>query len=109
MDTKKFDELMTTIQNKLGKESSSKIADDIGTLITDNANMNNQISNKDKQIEQLKTDKENLIATNGNLLQQISMSEKDLGFPEDKNKNDDKAKEPFSFKKQFDEKGNFIN
>lgn len=108
MDTKKFDELMTNIQNKLGKESSSKIADDIGTLITDNANMNNQISNKDKQIEQLKTDKENLITTNGNLLQQISMSEKDLGFPEDKNKNDE-PKEPFSFRKQFDEKGNFLN
>ena len=36
MQEKEFEKLTNTMQEKLGKENASKIADDIGTLITDN-------------------------------------------------------------------------
>lgn len=108
MNKEDFGKFINGIQEKLGKENSSKIADDLGTLITDNSKMNSDIDKKNKQIEQLKTDKENLITTNGNLLQQITMGEKeDLDYNKNKQK-EEKPKEPFSFMKQFDKNGNFI-
>ena len=104
MKKEDFEKLTNGMQEKLGKENSSLIADDIGTLITDNNLMLSQIEKQQEEINKLKTDKENLINTNGNLLQQISM-----GVDEPKNKVEkEKTPEKFSFKSCFDEKGNFI-
>jgi len=64
MNNEEFNNLQISIQEKLGKESSALIADDLGTLLADNNNVNNLIDSKDKEIEKLKADKENLIATN---------------------------------------------
>lgn len=110
MKKEEMENLTTSIQEKLGKEASAKIADDLGKLITDNAQMNKEIENRNSQITKLKQDKENLIATNGNLLQQVAMGEdfssniisrsRQAGETEEK-------KKPFSFKDCFDEKGNF--
>lgn len=96
--------LFKGIEKKLGKDNYSKIADDIGVLITDNETMNNTLANKDEQIEQLNKDKEILITANGNLLQQVGMGEE----PKKDEEKEDK-KEKLSFKNAFDEKGNFIN
>lgn len=96
--------LFKGIEKKLGKDNYSKIADDIGVLITDNETMNNTIANKDEQIEQLNKDKEVLITANGNLLQQVGMGEE---IKKDEDKEDEKPK--ISIKSVFDEKGNFIN
>ncbi len=110
MEVKKFEEITNQIIKKVGKENAGLIADDIGLLITDNTQMNNTISSKDKEIEKLSKDKENLITTNGNLLQQISMG-KDEGNPFDrKNEEDEKPKtkaKDFDFRTVFDDKGNF--
>ena len=104
MKKEDFEKLTNGMQEKLGKENSSLIADDIGTLITDNNLMLSQIEKQQQEIEKLKTDKENLINTNGNLLQQISM-----GVEETKNKEEkENTPKKFSFKSCFDEKGNFI-
>ena len=96
--------LFKGIEKKLGKDNYSKIADDIGVLITDNETMNNTLANKDEEIQQLNKDKEILITANGNLLQQVGMGE-------DPKKDEEKEgkKEKLSFKNAFDEKGNFIN
>lgn len=104
MKKEDFENLTNTMQEKLGKESSSLIADDIGTLITDNSNMNAEIERQNQIIEKLKQDKENLITTNGNLLQQISMG---VEKPKTVEKETTTPKK-FSFKSCFDEKGNFI-
>lgn len=98
--------LFNSIEKKIGKDNYSKIADDIGVLITDNETMNNTISNKDEEIKQLNKDKEILITANGNLLQQVGMGEE----PPKPNEDDSsKGKPKISLKSAFDEKGNFIN
>ena len=107
MKKEEMENLTTSIQEKLGKEASAKIADDLGKLITDNAQMNKEIENRNSQITKLKQEKENLITTNGNLLQQVAMGE-DLTFLGSQNKQKEEPKKPFSFKDCFDEKGNFI-
>ena len=104
MIEKKFEELTNAMQEKLGKENSSLIADDIGTLITDNSAMNKELKQKDDLIAKLRQDKENLIQVNGNLLQQVAMGEEDTVA---KPKEEEKRK-PLNFRTVFDEKGNFI-
>lgn len=105
MNVKDFEKQMNSIQKKLGKETASLIADDIGALITDNANVNKELEDKEKMINNLKQDKENLIAVNGNLLQQVAVGK------EDDSKKDDEDKKPkiINFKSGFDKSGNFIN
>lgn len=105
MKKEDFEKLTNGMQEKLGKENSSLIADDIGILITDNQNMLSQIEKQQNEITKLKQDKENLITTNGNLLQQVSMGVDDS--KKNKEKQDEQPKK-FSFKSCFDEKGNFI-
>lgn len=103
MQEKDFNKLTTTMQEKLGEEAS-KIADDIATLITDNSATNKIIKEKDAMIEKLKQDKEALIQVNGNLLQQVAMGEEDVHINKQE---EEKKREPFSFKSVFDENGNF--
>lgn len=101
---KKFEEFAAQMQEKLGKENASLIADDIGTLITDNSVMNKELKQKDDLIARLRQDKENLIQVNGNLLQQVAMGEEDTVA--NKPKEEEKRK-PLNFRDVFDEKGNF--
>lgn len=65
--------------------------------------MNNTISNKDTEINDLKNTNEILITANGNLLQQVGVGEE----PKDEEKEKEDTKPKFSFKNAFDEKGNF--
>lgn len=106
MTEKEFEKITKSIQDKLGKENTSLIADDLGKLITDNGTMNTEMKQKDDQITKLKQDKEALITTNGNLLQQVAMGNEDNLI----NKNETKPEEPpkpFDYRSVFDEKGNF--
>lgn len=99
--------LTDSIQQKLGKDAVGIIADDLGKIITDNAQMNTEIENRDNKIKGLESDKELLTTTNGRLLQQVTMGEE---TPRNTYKNNEEKQEkpkPFSFKSIFDEKGNF--
>ena len=103
-------ELITkSIQKKLGKETSSKIADDMASILTIKSNYEKQSKEYQDEIKELKNDKEVLITANGNLLQQVSMgTEADL---EDKRKEKEENKtsaKDFNFSAMFDSKGNFI-
>lgn len=102
MKKEEFENKMNTIQEKLGKENASLIADELGLLITDNAQMNKDLENKDNEISKLKTDKENLQEANINLLQQIPM-----GDDFRKEKEPEEKKKEIDFRSAFDEKGNF--
>lgn len=104
MNKEDFEKLTNSMQEKLGKENSGLIADDIGNLLSYNNTMLSQIDKQEKEIEKLKQDKENLITANGNLLQQVSMG---LDKKELKKEQEEKPKK-FSFRSCFDEKGNFI-
>lgn len=106
MIEKDFEKVTKSIQEKLGKDNVGLIADDLGLLITDNTTMNESLRKKDEQITKLQQDKEALITTNGNLLQQVAMGDEDSLI----NKKEDKEPEPikpFDYRSVFDEKGNF--
>lgn len=107
MKREEHEKIINSIQEKLGDESSSLIADDLGILITDNVSMNETIENKNNEITKLQSDKEMLVTTNGNLLKQVGMGVDTNAMNE--NKNEKVEKKEFSFKSIFDEKGNFIH
>jgi len=100
--TKVFD----SIQEKIGKENSAAIADDLGTLITKNSETIQALKSKDTEIATLKSTNAKLVAANGNLLQQIPMSDED---PAGSRPEPEKEPAPFSMKACFDSRGNFIN
>ena len=73
MTTEDFNKLINGMKEKLGDENTSKIANDLAILISDNANINKDLKTKDDTIQKLNTDKDTLINTNGKLLQQIAV------------------------------------
>lgn len=99
-----LEEKLKEMQEKIGKENSGKIADDIATIISYDSARSKDIKNKDEEITKLKNDKEMLIQANGNLLQQISSESEEILKPKTEEKAD---KKPFDFRSVFDEKGNF--
>lgn len=98
-----------TIQEKIGKEKASLIADNIATILSNNMQMNSVIADKDKKIDALNKDKEGLMQTNMNLLQQIPMGREEDKKPE-KPKETPKSEKAsyFDYNKCFDENGDFI-
>ena len=106
MIEKEFEKITKSIQDKLGKENTSLIADDLGKLITDNSTMNKEIKQRDERISKLEQDKEALITTNGNLLQQVAMGDDSSLINTNEPKNEE-SKKPFDYRSVFDEKGNF--
>ena len=103
---KEFEKITKSIQDKLGKENTSLIADDLGKLITDNATMNKDLKQREERISKLEQDKEALITTNGNLLQQVAMGDEGGLINKNEQKEDEPPK-PFDYRSVFDEKGNF--
>lgn len=91
-----------SMQEKLG-ESAGVIADDIGLLITGNANTQKALVAKDEEIKRLTSTNEKLVLANGNLLKQIPV-EKSL--PPEKTS---EVEQPtsISLKDAFDARGNF--
>ena len=96
-----IEEYTNKIQEKLGKEESGKIADDIAKILTYDNKLQKDIHDRDQEINKLKKDKEMLIEANGNLLQSIPMGKEQEKKPEDD------EKKPFDFRSVFDEKGKF--
>lgn len=106
MTEKEFEKITKSIQDKLGKENTSLIADDLGKLITDNATMNKDLKGREERISKLEQDKEALITSNGNLLQQVAMGDESGLINKNETKEDEPSK-PFDYRSVFDEKGNF--
>ncbi|MBO7080021.1 MAG: hypothetical protein J6W64_09465 [Bacilli bacterium] len=64
-------EISDKIQEKLGKEESGKIADDIANILIFEESNNKIIEEKNETIKKLNKDKEMLIQANGNLLLKV--------------------------------------
>ena len=99
-----FEETLTKMQEKIGKDEAAKIADDIASLLSYDNSRTKDINKRDKKIEKLEKDKEMLIEANGNLLQQISVETKDI---EPQAQNEEESK-PIDIRSAFDKNGNFI-
>jgi hypothetical protein len=63
--------ITNSIEEKLGKENSAVIADDIGLLMTGNAKAQENLQNLQGQVNDLKAKNEKLVLANGNLLKQV--------------------------------------
>lgn len=105
MNEDELTKIFDSIQEKVGKENSAAIADDLGTLITKNSETIQALKSKDTEIANLKSTNAKLVAANGNLLQQIPMSDED---PAGSRPEPEKEPAPFSMKACFDSRGNFI-
>lgn len=105
MDDKIIEQLSGAIDSKLGKEASAKIADDLGIIITENANTQRLLASQKEEIAQLKKSNEALVAANGNMLKRITVQEnfKPEGFEDP-----EPERKQYSAKDMFDEKGNFL-
>ena len=73
MKNEEFKKVIEGIQNKLGKENSGVIADDLGTLISDNITMNKTITEKDDIIKEKEDLNQKLVFANSSLLQQVGV------------------------------------
>lgn len=96
--------IVDTIQEKLGKEESGKIADSLANILIIEESNSKTIKEKDEIIEKGKKDREMLIEANGNLLLHQSQAKEEDSFFEGKK---EEKNEPFDFRSIFDEKGKF--
>lgn len=101
----KMQDIIDSMNAKLGKETSAMIADDISQMLSFESESTKTIQNKDKEISRLKDNNEKLITANGNLLQQISSESEEILSP--KQPEVEASKEPFNFESVFDKNGNF--
>lgn len=98
-------EIVDKVQQKLGKEESAKIADDLANILVLEESNNKLIQEKENKINSLKNDKDMLIQANGNLLLQVPQAKDTDSFFEGSNKKEESEKQ-FDFRTIF-ENGKF--
>lgn len=92
-----------SLQEKLGEENSAVIADDLGELITINANTQKSLAEKDKEIARLTAVNEKLVISNGNLLKRVPAEHQSVTVERQQSVEET----PISFDDIFDKNGNF--
>ena len=108
MTDEEFLKITDSMADKLGKDNSALIADDIGLLINGNTSAQNALREKDEEIARLKANNEKLVLANGNLLKQIPVERHDdapRGTVD--NSSNAEVKEEFSWNQIFDSHGRF--
>jgi hypothetical protein len=103
MGDEELTKFLDGVQEKLGKENSALIADDLGILISSNAETQKALKDRDAKIEKLRERNEKLILANGNLLKQIPAEGSEPVSREDRSE-----KKAISFNEIFDTHGNFL-
>lgn len=104
MSDEELTKFLDGMQEKLGPENSAVIADDLGILISSNAEAQKRSKAKDEKIKQLTAHNEKLILANGNLLKQMPVENSE---PADRD--DDKPKKRINLNDAFDAHGRFIH
>ena len=100
-----INEFTDSLQKKLGDEQNAIIADDLGTLITKNAETQKELAERQQEIERLKSLNEKLVVTNGNLLKQVPAEKSSNTNPDEKQET---VNTKIDLKSAFDANGNFI-
>jgi hypothetical protein len=104
MSDEELTKFIDGLQDKLGKENSAVIADDLGILISSNAETQKALKSRDEKIEKLRERNEKLILANGNLLKQIPAE-----GSEAVQKSEETKKKSTSFSDIFDAHGRFLH
>ena len=108
MKNEDFKNFVGKMQEKLGKENSAIISDDLATLISDNITMNEEISKRDNSIKEKDDLNKKLVSANSSLLQQVgTASSEDSPIPK-KKITEEVTEEKISWEDCFDKKGNFL-
>lgn len=105
MSDEELTKFIDGMQEKLGKENSAIIADDLGILISSNAEAQKSLRDRDEKIKQLTAHNEKLILANGNLLKQMPVEHSE---PADR-RDDDAPKRKINLNDAFDAQGRFIH
>ena len=104
MGDEELTKIIDGLQDKLGKENSAVIADDLGVLISRNAETQKALKDRDEKIEKLRERNEKLILANGNLLKQIpAEGSEPVKYHEQKAEN-----KAITFNDIFDAHGKFL-
>lgn len=104
MGDEELTKIIDGLQDKLGKENSAVIADDLGVLISRNAETQKALKDRDEKIEKLRERNEKLILANGNLLKQIpAEGSEPVKYHEEK-----AEKKAITFSDIFDAHGKFL-
>ncbi len=104
MGDEELTKIIDGLQDKLGKENSAVIADDLGVLISRNAETQQALKDRDEKIEKLRERNEKLILANGNLLKQIpAEGSEPVKYHEEK-----AEKKAITFSDIFDAHGKFL-
>lgn len=106
MSDDELTKIIDGMQEKLGKENSAIIADDLGILISGNAEAQKRSQAQDEKIKQLTAHNEKLILANGNLLKQMPVEHSE---PADRRDDDDAPKRKINLNDAFDAHGRFIH
>lgn len=106
MTDEEITQFSDNLQSKLGDESMATIADDIGTLITKNAEAQKLQKESQAEIERLKSLNEKLVITNGNLLKQVPTEHREPKV-NDKSKDASETVTHINLADAFDKNGNF--
>lgn len=97
--------IVDTIQEKLGKEESGKIADSLANILIIEEAHTKTLKEKNALIDKQKKDKEMLIEANGNLLLHQAQAKEEESFFDEQTKKEEHK--PFDFRTIFDNKGKF--
>lgn len=103
MTDEELTRITDSLQQKLGEENSAVIADDLGELITINANTQKALSEKDQEIARLTAVNEKLVISNGNLLKRVPAEHQSVPVERQQSVEE----KPISFEDIFDKNGNF--
>ena len=103
MQEKLLKDITDSITTKLGEENAGIIADDIGKLVTANAQTIDLINSLNSEVSSLKETNQKLVSANGSLLQQIP-AVKDYDKHQESETVEKKA---FNFHSVFDKNGRF--
>lgn len=108
MNKQEMTNFISNIENKLGKENSGLIADDLGLLITDNDSMNQMIETTKNELNAEKSRTQKLTEANSSLLRQVGNYLTEETPTTDTTEEKLETFKDVSFSEFFDSKGRFI-
>lgn len=71
----KFNETIDNIKEKVGEENSALISDDLISLMTEHKSLAEQSNEQTKQIETLKSEKDDLVNANAKLFRRLGFED----------------------------------
>lgn len=105
----KFEEIISSIKEKVGEENSALISDDIISLMTEHKSLTEQNDSNAKQIETLKADKNDLLSVNAKLFQRIGFEDTEkMTFAEQNNTTQNGEPEEIKLGDIINSKGDII-